>query len=258
MVESAPAHHCDERGLCRNPADEFGAQNQPLVPGVLDPVTRPGNWWPGIRTVGRDGYDADLSRPLSVATAGHAHERNLYRMADDEIQTKMAGIGRRIVQGIRRTGLADPDLLQGTASFRVADGVGMTGEYPYIVHREDIDDKGYDADGTGHYALCGKSIGDEDGGEGDSLKNRSILVLTAGSSRDPIILSTRAAGPLRHAIPTAATRGGPAAPSTMKPDEKTMSQTLIPHIDLTPLLADTAGRARTVPRSSMPPAIPVS
>ncbi|OBX37914.1 hypothetical protein A8U91_02293 [Halomonas elongata] len=49
----------------------------------------------------------------------------------------------------------------------------MNGEYPYIVHREDIDDKGYDGIIAPGMTLCVESfIGHEDGGEGVKLEEQ--------------------------------------------------------------------------------------
>ena len=57
--------------------------------------------------------------------------------------------------------------------FALAHGVGMNGEYPYIVHREDIDDKGYDGIIEPGMTLCVESfIGHEKGGEGVKLEEQ--------------------------------------------------------------------------------------
>ncbi len=60
--------------------------------------------------------------------------------------------------------------------FALAHGVGMNGEYPYIVHREDIDDKGYDGVIAPGMTLCVESfIGHEDGGEGVKLEEQLYI-----------------------------------------------------------------------------------
>ena len=52
-------------------------------------------------------------------------------------------------------------------------GVGMTGEYPYIVHREDNEAKGYDGVIEPGMTLCIESyIGHEAGGEGVKLEEQ--------------------------------------------------------------------------------------
>jgi Xaa-Pro aminopeptidase len=49
----------------------------------------------------------------------------------------------------------------------------MNGEYPYIVHREDIVEKGYDGIIEPGMTLCVESyIGDERGGEGVKLEQQ--------------------------------------------------------------------------------------
>ncbi len=60
--------------------------------------------------------------------------------------------------------------------FALAHGAGMNGEYPYIVHREDLDAHGYDGVIEPGITLCVESfIGHEDGGEGVKLEEQVYI-----------------------------------------------------------------------------------
>jgi len=52
-------------------------------------------------------------------------------------------------------------------------GVGMTGEYPYILHGRDMDEHGYDSVLEENMTLCVEAyIGSEHGGEGVKLEQQ--------------------------------------------------------------------------------------
>ncbi|KEZ78405.1 M24 family metallopeptidase [Salinisphaera hydrothermalis] len=128
--------------------------------------------------VGRYGYYADFSRTfLCGDQPATATQRDLYRMAFDQIQTNMA----KIAPGVSFKEYAEqawqiPPAYKARRYFALAHGVGMTGEYPYIVHREDIDDKGYDGVMEPGMTLCVESyIGHEDGGEGAKLEEQVYI-----------------------------------------------------------------------------------
>ena len=62
-----------------------------------------------------------------------------------------------------------------------AHGVGMTGEYPYLYHRADYADAGYDGVIEPGMTLCVESyIGEKDGSEGVKLEQQ-ILVTEGGN-----------------------------------------------------------------------------
>lgn len=62
-----------------------------------------------------------------------------------------------------------PDEFVANRYFVLAHGVGMTGEYPYIMHRQDFDEYGYDGRLEPNMTLCVESyIGAENGREGVS------------------------------------------------------------------------------------------
>lgn len=125
--------------------------------------------------VGRYGYYADFSRTF-LCGDGQASQaqKDLYAMAYEQIRTNM----QNIRPGISFKEYAErawqlPEAYKARRYFALAHGVGMNGEYPYIVHREDIDDKGYDGIIEPGMTLCVESfIGHEKGGEGVKLEEQ--------------------------------------------------------------------------------------
>ncbi|PAU78602.1 peptidase M24 [Halomonas salipaludis] len=125
--------------------------------------------------VGRYGYYADFSRTF-LCGEGEASpaQRDLYKLAYEQIRTNM----ENLKPGVSFKEYAErawriPPAYRARRYFALAHGVGMNGEYPYIVHREDIDDKGYDGIIAPGMTLCVESfIGHEDGGEGVKLEEQ--------------------------------------------------------------------------------------
>ncbi|MGM0982719.1 MAG: M24 family metallopeptidase [Pseudomonadota bacterium] len=125
--------------------------------------------------VGRYGYYADFSRTF-LCGDGEASpaQRELYKLAYEQIRTNM----ENLKPGVSFKEYAErawriPPAYRSRRYFALAHGVGMNGEYPYIVHREDIDDKGYDGIIAPGMTLCVESyIGHEDGGEGVKLEEQ--------------------------------------------------------------------------------------
>ena len=125
--------------------------------------------------VGRYGYYADFSRTFLCGDGPPSQaQKDLYTMAYEQIRTNMANIR----PGISFKEYAErawqlPEAYKARRYFALAHGVGMNGEYPYIVHREDIDDKGYDGIIEPGMTLCVESfIGHEKGGEGVKLEEQ--------------------------------------------------------------------------------------
>ncbi|WP_348815670.1 Xaa-Pro peptidase family protein [Halomonas sp. H10-59] len=125
--------------------------------------------------VGRYGYYADFSRTfLCGRDAPSQTQKDLYRMAYDQIQTNMANLKPGVsFKEYAERAWEIPPAYKSRRYFALAHGVGMNGEYPYIVHREDIDDKGYDGVIEPGMTLCVESfIGHEAGGEGVKLEEQ--------------------------------------------------------------------------------------
>lgn len=128
--------------------------------------------------VGRYGYYADFSRTFLCGEGQPTRDqRQLYQLAHEQIRTNC----ERLEPGMRFRDFASsawpiPQPYKARRYFALAHGVGMNGEYPYIVHREDLDDKGYDGIVEPGMTLCMESfIGHEDGGEGVKLEEQLFV-----------------------------------------------------------------------------------
>ncbi|NIR30961.1 MAG: aminopeptidase P family protein [Gammaproteobacteria bacterium] len=135
--------------------------------------------------VGVHGYYADFSRTF---LCGHrrptAAQRRLYRLAWEQVQHNtdilMPGMSFR---DIAEKAWPIPDEFVAHRYFVLAHGVGMTGEYPYILHPQDFDADGYDGTLEPGMTLCVESyIGAEGGREGVKLEDQ-VLVTETGVER---------------------------------------------------------------------------
>lgn len=128
--------------------------------------------------VGRYGYYADFSRTFLCGRGEPTQaQKDLYRMAYDQIQTNMANLKPGVsFKEYAERAWQIPPAYKARRYFALAHGVGMNGEYPYIVHREDIEDKGYDGIIEPGMTLCVESfIGHEAGGEGVKLEEQLYI-----------------------------------------------------------------------------------
>ncbi len=125
--------------------------------------------------VGRFGYYADFSRTFLCGDGpASAAQKTLYRHAYDQIHANLENVkaGTTFQEFIARAWQI-PQPYRARRYFALAHGVGMTGEYPYICHREDNDAKGYDGVIEPGMTLCVESyIGHEAGGEGVKLEEQ--------------------------------------------------------------------------------------
>nr|WP_315206387.1 Xaa-Pro peptidase family protein [uncultured Albidiferax sp.] len=133
--------------------------------------------------VGRFGYYADFSRTFLCGKGpANAAQKTVYQLAYEQIHTNMELVkpGMSFSEYTTRAWKI-PKPYQARRYFALAHGVGMCGEYPYIVHREDSDAKGYDGVFEPGMTLCIESyIGHEDGGEGAKLEEQ-IYIRNDGS-----------------------------------------------------------------------------
>jgi len=132
--------------------------------------------------VGCFGYYADFSRTFHAGPdAPTAAQRELYKTAHEQVHTNM---------GIIRPGMTFrdyaaqawevPERFFANRYYLSAHGVGMTGEYPYLYHRADFPDAGYDGVIEPGMTLCVESfIGEEGGKEGVKLEEQ-VLVTESG------------------------------------------------------------------------------
>lgn len=125
--------------------------------------------------VGRFGYYADFSRTFLCGDQPATEaQKTLFRLAYDQVMTNMEIIrpGMSFKEYAERSWQI-PAGYEEKRYFALAHGVGMTGEYPYIVHREDIDALGYDGIFEPGMTICVESyIGHNDGGEGVKLEEQ--------------------------------------------------------------------------------------
>lgn len=133
--------------------------------------------------VGCHGYYSDFSRTFHCGPdRPTAAQRTLYQAAYEQILHNID----IIEPGMTFRQYADaawsiPDEYFTNRYYLSAHGVGMTGEYPYLYHRADFPDAGYDGVILPNMTLCVESyIGAEGGNEGVKLEEQ-ILVTESGT-----------------------------------------------------------------------------
>jgi Xaa-Pro aminopeptidase len=131
--------------------------------------------------VGRFGYYADFSRTFFCGRGRPSGEqRTLYRLAYEQIQTNLALIRPGMsFRELSERAWAIPAAYVANRYFVLAHGVGMTGEYPYVLHRQDFDEHGYDGMIESGMTLCVESyIGADGGAEGVKLEEQVLVTAT--------------------------------------------------------------------------------
>jgi Xaa-Pro aminopeptidase len=131
--------------------------------------------------VGCHGYYCDFSRSFhSGPGAPSERQRRLYRTAHEQVQHNI---------GVLRPGMSFRDYAEAAWDiperyfahryYLSAHGCGITGEYPYLYHRADFPDAGYDGEIVPGMTLCVESfIGEEGGGEGVKLEEQVLVTET--------------------------------------------------------------------------------
>lgn len=132
--------------------------------------------------VGCHGYYSDFSRTFhSGPDPPTPAQRVLYKVAYEQVHHNM----NIIKPGMTFREYADrawdiPAKYYANRYYLSAHGCGMTGEYPYLYHRGDFPDAGYDGTIETGMVLCVESyIGEEGGAEGVKLEQQ-ILVTETG------------------------------------------------------------------------------
>ena len=131
--------------------------------------------------VGRFGYYADFSRTFFCGRGRPSDaQRELYRLAYEQIQTNLALIRPGMTfRELSERAWPIPEAYLANRYFVLAHGVGMSGEYPYILHRQDFA-SGYDGVIEPNMTLCVESyVGAADGPEGVKLEEQ-VLVTASG------------------------------------------------------------------------------
>jgi len=133
--------------------------------------------------VGCHGYYADFSRTFHAGPdTPSAAQRELYKTAHAQVQHNVAllrpGLGFR---DYAEQAWEIPEKYVANRYYLSAHGVGMTGEYPYLYHRADFADAGYDGVIEAGMTLCVESyIGAAGGGEGVKLEQQ-VLITDSGT-----------------------------------------------------------------------------
>jgi Xaa-Pro aminopeptidase len=132
--------------------------------------------------VGCHGYYSDFSRTFrSGPGKPTATQRELYKVAYEQVLSNMDILHA----GMSFRDYADrawdiPEKYYENRYYLSAHGCGMSGEYPYLYHRGDFPDAGYDGEILAGMTICVESyIGETGGGEGVKLEQQ-VLVTDAG------------------------------------------------------------------------------
>ncbi|WP_418594812.1 M24 family metallopeptidase [Ponticoccus sp. (in: a-proteobacteria)] len=131
--------------------------------------------------VGCHGYYSDFSRTFHAGPSRpSAQQRELYRVAHEQVHHNMDILR----PGMSFRDYADaawdiPEKYYANRYYLSAHGCGMTGEYPYLYHRGDFPDAGYDGEILPGMTICVESYIGEDGGrEGVKLEQQVLITET--------------------------------------------------------------------------------
>ncbi|OAL28721.1 hypothetical protein AYO22_02586 [Fonsecaea multimorphosa] len=128
--------------------------------------------------VGCHGYYSDFSRTFhSGPDPPTQAQRELYKVAYEQVHYNM----KILRAGLTFREYAEraweiPKKYYANRYFLSAHGTGMTGEYPYLYHRGDFPDSGYDGVLEAGMVICVESyIGEEGGQEGVKLEEQVLI-----------------------------------------------------------------------------------
>ncbi len=131
--------------------------------------------------VGCHGYYSDFSRTFHAGPGKpSATQRELYKVAYEQVISNM-GI---LHAGMSFRDYADrawdiPAKYYENRYYLSAHGCGMTGEYPYLYHKGDFPDAGYDGEIVAGMTICVESyIGETGGHEGVKLEQQVLVTET--------------------------------------------------------------------------------
>ncbi len=132
--------------------------------------------------VGCHGYYSDFSRTFhSGPDAPTTTQRTLYGLAHEQVHHNIGIIGPGLTfREYSERAWDIPDRYRAHRYYLSAHGVGMSGEYPYLYHRADFGDAGYDGVIEPGMTLCVESFIGADGGEGVKLEQQ-LLVTDSGT-----------------------------------------------------------------------------
>ena len=131
--------------------------------------------------VGCYGYYSDFSRTFhSGPDKPGERQRALYRAAYEQVHHNMGLLQPGVTFKEYSEKAWDlPEKYLAHRYYLSAHGCGMTGEYPYLYHRADYADAGYDGVVEPGMTLCVEAfIGEEQGGEGVKLEQQILITET--------------------------------------------------------------------------------
>ncbi|KAF5008201.1 hypothetical protein FDECE_5534 [Fusarium decemcellulare] len=131
--------------------------------------------------IGCHGYFSDFSRTFHSGPDPPTEEqKELYRVAYEQVNHNM----NILKPGMSFRDYADqawdiPDKYYANRYYLSAHGCGLTGEYPYLYHRGDFPDAGYDGVIQPGMVICVESyIGEEGGTQGVKLEQQVLITDT--------------------------------------------------------------------------------
>lgn len=125
--------------------------------------------------VGRFGYYADFSRSwICGDEKPSGAQQTLYQLAHEQIHRNLELIRPGVTfRELSERGWTIPEKYERNRYYLLAHGIGMTGEYPYILYKKDFEEGGYDGVVEPGMVLCVESfIGADAGGEGVKLEQQ--------------------------------------------------------------------------------------
>lgn len=133
--------------------------------------------------VGCHGYYSDFSRSFHSGPAKPTPaQRTLYKTAREQVEHNMAIIRPCLsFRDYAERAWDIPQRYHANRYYLSAHGCGMTGEYPYLYHRADFADAGYDGVIEPGMTLCVESYIGEDGGHEGVKLEQQILVTETGT-----------------------------------------------------------------------------
>jgi Xaa-Pro aminopeptidase len=131
--------------------------------------------------VGCYGYYSDFSRTFfSGPGKPSAKQRDLYKTAYEQVHHNMAILQPGLTfEEYSEKAWSLPKIYEANRYYLSAHGCGMTGEYPYLYHRMDFADAGYEGVVEPGMTLCVEAyIGEEGGKEGVKLEQQVLITET--------------------------------------------------------------------------------
>ena len=131
--------------------------------------------------VGCHGYYCDFSRSFHAGPGEPSEaQKDLYKTAFEQVHHNMAILEPGMAfRDYSERAWDIPERYVANRYYLSAHGVGMTGEYPYLYHRMDFPEAGYDGVIEPGMTICVESyIGEEGGAEGVKLEQQVLITET--------------------------------------------------------------------------------